>query len=99
MEVALIFLIIYGFAAVGLLTNHQRKMAELRLRTQQDCKQITGDRVAQMHEQLTDLRDITTRYDLSFDQALQRIESRVGHFEDRLAALEQADKASSTRAR
>jgi len=34
-----------------------------------------------LRKEVAELRDLTTRYDLSFDTALQRLESRVGQLE------------------
>lgn len=39
------------------------------------------DAVDALQREIVDLRDTTTRYDMSFDAALQRIESRVTHLE------------------
>lgn len=37
--------------------------------------------VESLRKEVEQLRDTTTRYDLSFDTALQRLEARVGHLE------------------
>ena len=47
-----------------------------------------------MRQQVTELRDITTKYDLSFDQAPQRIEARTAHLEERVTALERGASAT-----
>ena len=41
----------------------------------------TLDAVESLRKEVEQLRDTTTRYDLSFDTALQRLEARVGHLE------------------
>lgn len=40
-----------------------------------------ANEIRQIQQQLHELRDTTTRYDMSFDAALQRLESRVSHLE------------------
>jgi hypothetical protein len=75
-------------------TSHQRKMMELRLRVNQEGDQSVLTELQSLRAQMTDLRDTTTRYDMSFDAALQRIESRVGHLETRVAAVEQGETAT-----
>ena len=42
-----------------------------------------------LREQMTELLDMTTRYDMSFDAALQRMESRMAHVENRVIGIEQ----------
>ena len=41
----------------------------------------TLEAVESLRKEVAELRDITTRYDMSFDTALQRLESRVGQLE------------------
>ncbi len=47
-----------------------------------------GVELAELRKQVEALRDTTTKYDLSFDTALQRLESRMSHMEERQKALE-----------
>ena len=47
-----------------------------------------------MRLQMASLRDTTTQYDLSFDTALQRMEQRMAHMEQRLNA-QTADRESA----
>ncbi len=61
--------------------GHQRKMAELKLKLQAGAGNSTSEELRALKKQVEELRDTTTRYDMSFDTALQRIESRVTQIE------------------
>ena len=74
---------------IALITSHKRKMEELRLRRSQGDGNLVSELQALRH-QIAELRDTTTRYDMSFDAALQRVESRVGLLESHSAVSEQA---------
>ena len=69
-------------------THHNRKMMELKLKMRQGADDSTLAEMRALKEQIAELRDTTTRYDMSFDAALQRIESRVSHVEGRVNSLE-----------
>lgn len=72
-------------------TAHQRKMIELRLQLGQGENFNVTEELRQMKNQISELRDTTTRYDMSFDSALQRIESRVGNLETRVTSVERTE--------
>ncbi len=46
------------------------------------------DELKALREQIAELRESTTRYDVSFDTALQRIEGRMSAVEQRVSAVE-----------
>ncbi len=69
-------------------TYHQRKMAEIKYRQSGTTDASVLAELRSLREQVMELRDTTTRYDMSFDSALQRIESRVGHLEGRVSQVE-----------
>jgi hypothetical protein len=69
-------------------SHHQRKMLELRLKMGKNVDANVLAEIKSLREQMAEMRDTTTRYDMSFDAALQRIESRVGHLEGRMSAVE-----------
>lgn len=68
-------------------TKHRQRMEELRLGGRGVAAGLVEE-VRKLQEQVTELRDTTTRYDLSFDAALQRIEGRVTAVEQRMNAIE-----------
>jgi hypothetical protein len=69
---------------------HQRKMLEIKLRGGMASDSNILKELQDMKQQIADLRDTTTRYDMSFDAALQRLESRTGNVEQRMSQLESA---------
>ncbi len=76
---------IFGWPIIGMFFKHQRQMAEMRMNT---LGKADESLLAELHEikrQMAELRDTTTRYDMSFDSALQRMESRMSHVEQRIA--------------
>lgn len=73
---------------VAIYTSHQRKVLEIKLRIQQEARGTGNTDVARLRDELAELRDTATRYDLSFDTALQRMESRLASVEERTHRLE-----------
>jgi hypothetical protein len=80
---------IFGIFFLPVWTSHQRKMMELRLKAGSQTDANLLAELQAMKAQIAELRDTTTRYDMSFDSALQRIESRAGHLETRVSTVEQ----------
>jgi uncharacterized protein HemX len=89
-------LAVIGIFILPVWTAHQRKMMELKLQAGQKADDNLLQELQSLKAQITDLRDTTTRYDMSFDSALQRIESRVGHLETRVSSMEQPDGSSQS---
>lgn len=63
--------------------NTWKKVVTIQAEAQVKSATTAHDEVDALRRELSDLRDTATRYDLSFDAALQRMESRVGHLEQR----------------
>lgn len=78
-----------GTAMVKLFENMNRTRIDLaQLRTQQQGGEglqreihALRDELTMVREQLRELKDTTTQYDISFDTALQRIDRRVTNIE------------------
>src|SRR5438105_1234142 len=62
--------------------------AELKAEARGTNKE-TVEAIEQLRKEVAQLRDTTTRYDLAFDTALQRLESRISHMESRTSAQEE----------
>ena len=71
----------FGTVFMGMVFHHARKLAELKSRASQGNNEELAREVRDLKKQVEDLRDTATRYDMSFDTALQRIEGRVGALE------------------
>jgi hypothetical protein len=96
-EDGVLLLLVVGVCVpmVAAAVFHERRMLQYRIRATRDVRLNVGGDIEQLKRQVTELRDLTTKYDLSFDQTLQRIESRVSHIENRVVALEQADRTEA----
>lgn len=83
---------IFGWPIIGMFLKHQRHMAELRMNALGKADESLVTELQEMKRQMTELRDTTTRYDMSFDSALQRMESRLSHVEQRISLVERAER-------
>ena len=70
---------------VAILTAHQRHMAEIKARISGGLSQEVRAELNEIKSQLSDLRDTTTRFDMTFDAALSRLEQRMDSVEQRQA--------------
>src|SRR5204862_3099875 len=91
--IMLIFAIVASLVMVGMImaiplylikTYHRRKMEELRIKQRSEIDGDTKEAIEALRKEMAALRDTTTQYDVSFDTALSRIESRVAHLERRM---------------
>ncbi|MGC8669404.1 MAG: hypothetical protein ACP5VE_14960 [Chthonomonadales bacterium] len=80
----------FGIPLAAILTYHHRRVLEMKLKLRDAAGQDVQTGLANLRQELSDLRDTATRYDLSFDAALQRIEARIGRLEHRVQFLEQS---------
>lgn len=73
---------------VGIMTHHRRKLEELRMRQTASIADETRAAIEAVRKEVEALRDTATQYDVSFDAALHRIDSRVGNLEQRMQHVE-----------
>jgi ribosomal protein L16 Arg81 hydroxylase len=76
-------LMVFGIPISAIWTSHFRKLAEIKARQQGDISAETRAQLAAMREEMAALRDTTTKFDMSFDAALSRLEQRVDRIEER----------------
>ena len=69
-------------------TYHRRKVEEIRAQRQIQIAEETRAAIQGLREEFNALRDTTTQYDMSFDTAMHRLESRIGNVEKRIGASE-----------
>ena len=99
MNVLLIVLVIIGgpvllvafITWVLIMTNHRRKMEELKLKRADALSIDLEARFAALHSEIKALRDTTTQYDLSIDAALQQTAQRIERLERQVKATTDAD--------
>ena len=68
---------VFGIPMLVIITSHRRKMLEMKLKSMDRGDDSVRIAVEQLRSEVRSLRDTSTQYDLSFDNALQRIERRV----------------------
>jgi hypothetical protein len=75
---------LFGGVGFALWSRHERRMTELRLTHQHQGDANLRATVEALQQEVRALRETSTQYDLSFDAALQRMESRVEGLERRI---------------
>ena len=83
-------LVVFAIPIIAIITAHHRKIMEMKMKMGGSGDSRVVEELTVLKQQMAELRDTTTRYDISFDAALQRIESRVGHLESKIATIEAA---------
>jgi hypothetical protein len=91
-----IILAVLSIPLIAIITEHYRKMVEMKMRMGEPVDRNVLQALGEVKEQLAELRDTTTRYDLSFDTALQRLEGRMNSLEQRVHQIEQERRAIRT---
>lgn len=81
----------------AIVTAHQRKMAEIKARTASGLSSEVRAELSEIKTQLALLRDTTTKFDMTFDAALTRLEERVDRVELRQAGGTAADTLLAAR--
>ncbi|HSV75295.1 MAG TPA: hypothetical protein VLH79_16185 [Chthonomonadales bacterium] len=87
---AIIALAMLLIPIVAIVAAHRRKVLELQLQLRSQADSLIAGEIRSLREQLEGLRDTTTRYDVSFDTALQRMETRMARLEQRVESSEAA---------
>jgi len=75
----LAILLMFSTPVIAILAWYHVKLTELRAKLKGSEGLVS--QIARLKEELEQLRETTTRYDLSFDTALQRLESRIESLE------------------
>ena len=91
-------LCVFGIPIVAILAEHKRKMAEMGMKSGAGNPNMISE-LQEMKRQIEELRDTTTRYDISFDSALQRLESRMNHMEQKVSTIDNEIHATQGQAR
>ena len=70
----------------AIITAHLREMARIKVRGASGLSNEVRAELNEMKSQLAALRDTTTKFDMTFDAALERLEQRVDRVEERQAS-------------
>lgn len=76
-----IFVLVFGIPLSAIWTSHSRKVLAMKLQLNSQGDNNLKSEVEALRSEIRSLRDTTMQYDLSFDTALQRVESRLDHVE------------------
>jgi hypothetical protein len=88
--ITIVTVFVLAIPLLAIWAHHKRKLEETRLGQRVRIAKETRAAIESLREELKSLRDTTTAYDLSFDTALQRLESRMTSVEQRIAHIEKA---------
>ena len=77
---------VFGWIPLTIYLRHKFRMEELRTRRQGEADQTTLHALQEIRRDVAALRDTTTKFDMSFDATLSRMEDRVDRLEERTAA-------------
>lgn len=89
-------LAVFGIPLSAIWTHHLRQMAELKVKKGETAGTGVQAELAALRAEVAELRDTTTRFDMSFDAGLARLEQRVDRVEEGRAATTSTSYASST---
>jgi hypothetical protein len=89
----------FGIPLSAIWGHNRRRMVELKLRMNQGDNASVQASIEALRAEVRALRDTTMQYDISFDSALQRVESRVDKIERRVLPTETAQIAELSRMR
>jgi len=89
----------FGIPLSAIWGHNRRKMMELKLRMNQGDSAEVRASIEALRAEVRALRDTTMQYDISFDTALQRVESRVDRIERRVLPVESEQIAELSRRR
>lgn len=76
--------------------KHRTELAKLRMQAPAQADSHLRAEVESLRQELRQLRDTTLQYDMSFDSALERMETRVAGVERRVSEGE-ANRAAEAR--
>lgn len=68
---------------VAVWTHHLRKIEEIRLKAKGQLSEEVKTELHRMQEEIQSLRNTSTKFDMSFDAALERLEQRMDRVEER----------------
>ena len=89
----------FGIPLSAIWGHNRRKMVELKMKMNQGDDASVRAAVEALRAEVRTLRDTTMQYDISFDSALQRVESRVTQMERRIVSTEPERVAELSRLR
>lgn len=87
---------VFSIPIVAIITSHQQKMAEIKARIANGLSEEVRAELNEIKTQIATLRDTTTRFDMTFDAALTRLEERMDHVEQQRPVTSSTAVSSSS---
>jgi hypothetical protein len=79
---------------VRMVFKKDERVAEIQARARAGSDPALKEAIEGLKKEVAQLRDTTTQYDMSFDSALQRLETRMSHLEKRTKVSPAAEEAA-----
>ncbi len=89
---------IVGGIASGMLrmwTKHQQEMARINASRQTQNGQFSSSELETLRQEIAQLREVTTQYDMSVDRTLHETQQRLTNLESKLRATNSIPAATS----
>lgn len=87
---------IFGWIPIAVYFKHKIRLEELKMHRRagdDNTSQSTAQALQELRREVQALRDTTTKFDMSFDASISRLEERVDRIEERNAATRGATDA------
>lgn len=91
-ELALLSIPVMLIAALIISVSMRYRLEAMKLEAGRESKAL-----AELRQQVEQIRENSVQYDLALEQTLQRLEERLAQMEERLARLEQQRSAQTLR--
>jgi|SRR5579862_759338 len=72
---------VIGVVALGMYLKHQKEMFDRKFFAQSQLTGQTQSEIASLRQELAQLRDTATQYDVSLQNSLEELQHRVSHIE------------------
>lgn len=78
---------VFGVPITAIITSHRRQVLEMQMKLRNEGDASVRASVEALRQEVQQLKDTTLQYDLSFDNALQRMDQRVEGLERRVTEI------------
>lgn len=85
---------IFGAPMVHIFTEHRRKIVQMQIESRAQTDNAWREEAAKLRDEINLLRDTSTRYDISLEDTLQRVEQRLQNVEMRTLPTGNAEERS-----
>lgn len=87
-------IMIFGVPMVAVYTEHRRKLLQMQLDAKVQTENGWREEAAKLRNEINALRDTSTRFDLSLEDSLERVEQRLQNVEIRTLPTVNAEERS-----